>query len=76
MCMRTEYSTESLCPAIACQTASRFLPFALLLLRTCLPHRVAILARNPCFRFLLVLLNFVRFFFIFPTPLEINKHCN
>ena len=36
------------------QTASRFLPFLLLLDRTFLPPALAILARNPCVLFLLV----------------------
>lgn len=50
------------------QTASLFLPFARLLLRTCLPPLVAILTRKPCVLFLFVLVVFLSVFFISSFP--------
>jgi hypothetical protein len=49
-------------------TASRFLPFARLLLRTALPPLVAIRTRKPWVRFIFVLLKFVNVFFIICDP--------
>jgi hypothetical protein len=54
-------------------TASRFLPFARLLLRTARPPLVAIRTRKPCVRFIFVLLKFVNVFFIVWSPVKINK---
>jgi hypothetical protein len=54
-------------------TVNLFLPFARLLLRTARPPLVAIRTRNPCVRFIFVLLKFVNVFFIVWSPVQINK---
>lgn len=52
-------------------TASRFLPFARLRLRTALPPFVAMRTRKPWVRFFFVLLKFVNVFFIVSTPVKL-----
>jgi hypothetical protein len=49
---------------MACYTVRRFLPFARLRLKTCLPALVDMRRRKPCVLFLFILLTTVRFFFM------------
>jgi hypothetical protein len=54
-------------------TVSLFRPLARRRLRTRLPPLVAMRTRKPWVLFLFVLLNAVRFFFIYPSPVQFNK---
>jgi hypothetical protein len=54
-------------------TVRLFRPLARRRLRTRLPPLVAIRTRKPWVLFLFVLLNAVKFFFIYPSPVQCNK---